>query len=398
MQKIFMGTVAPGVLILGLSACGDGGRDFRPVFLPEDNTFHVGPYIGHTTETSVSIGWETEQQGDTRLHWGEGSSYGQLAEGTPGTMHQVHIDGIEAGRRYHYRACSAGVCTRDLTFDAALPPEIPYTIGIYGDCQDNPDIHRQVVDLLLDERATLAVVVGDLVSDGSVREEYKERYFDPARVFAQVRPRYPAVGNHDRKDIEVAAFIDYAILPEDPGVPQAETSYSFSYGDAFYLVFDNTLDHYDLFFPPVPGNEPPLWLWLNEQVKSPAARAARWRFAFAHYPPGSNCYAADHEYGLPESAVKEYVIPLLKENGFQAYFAGHMHCYERFDFDGFLVITTGGGGGTLEDQSNCDDGFPEARFQSCVHHATFVELGEDRARVRVRNIDGSIIEEFDLAL
>jgi hypothetical protein len=194
----------------------------------------------------------------------------------------------------------------------------------------------------------------------------------------------------------VAAFRDYNIFPEDPGVPQAETSYSFTYGDAFFLVFDNTVDHYDLFFPPVEGVEPPLWVWLQEQAASEAARRARWRFAFAHYPPASNCYEDGHEYGMPESAVKEYVLPLLRANGFQAYFAGHIHCYERFDFEGLLSITTGGGGGGVDDQARCDDGLPEARVQRCVHHATIVELGQDEARVRARGLDGELLEELVL--
>ena len=74
------------------------------------------------------------------------------------------------------------------------------------------------------------------------------------------------------------------------------------------------------------------------QVQSEAAQNARWRFAFAHYPADSNCYPDDHEYGPPESAMRAYVLPLLWENGFQGYFSGHQHCYERFDFDGFSLI------------------------------------------------------------
>jgi hypothetical protein len=385
---------------LGLACLGagcapqDGAGPLVPVFPPEDLTFHVGPYIGHTTQTSVAIGWETLEPGDTRVEWGSSEALGRLAEGPAGSMHQVRIEGLEPGRRYHYRACTGTNCTRTLSFDTAPPSGVPFTFGVYADCQDRPEVHRRVVEQLVAGGAWLAVVAGDTVSHGGVREQYKERYFDPARVFAQVRPRYAAVGNHDRKDVEVEAFRDYNIFPEDPDVPQAETSYSFTYGDAFFLVFDNTLDHYDFFFPLAEGNEPPLWRWLQRQAGSPEARQARFRFAFAHYPAHSNCYPEGHVYGMPESAVRAHVLPLLLQHGFHAYFNGHQHCYERFDFDGLLAITTGGGGGGLEDEADCDDGLPEARFHRCVHHATLVELGPDGVRVRAVDIDGELIEEF----
>jgi len=383
------------LLLAQLAGCGEAGGPPLPEFPQEDTTFYVGPYIGHTGPDFVNIGWETLEEGDSRVEWGESSNYGKVTEGPRGTMHQVKITGLRPGRRYHYRACTKGICSRELFFDTAPLPGTPFLFGVYADCQDNPDIHRQVVDILIENRAWMALVAGDTVSDGSVREQYKERYFDPARRFSQVRPRYPTVGNHDRKDVEVVAFRDYNILPEDPAVPQAEASYSFTYGDAFFIALDNTLDRLDLFFP-LGDYQPPLWLWLNERVTSEEARRARWRFAFAHYPPGSNCYPADHEYGLPESAVRDFLLPLLRENGFHAYFAGHMHLYERFDYDGLAVFTTGGGGGNLDDPADCDDQLPQARLQRATHHALLVELDDQRAVIKAIDIDGAELDRLEI--
>ncbi|MBN2498455.1 MAG: metallophosphoesterase family protein [Deltaproteobacteria bacterium] len=358
-----------------------------------DWTFHVGPYLGHTTTSSVAIGWETLEAGSTRVEYGLDASYGGEVQAEPGTMHQVEVEGLEQGQLYHYRACTDARCTADLTFASAPGPDVPLRFAVYGDCQDRPEVHEQVVEQLLAAEPSLALVVGDTVGDGRNREEFKSLYFDPARRLAHHLPRYAAIGNHDRKDVEAVHYRDYNILPEDPDVPQAETSYSFVYGNAFFLVFDNTLDHYDLFFPPVEGIDPPLWAWMCEQAASEPARAAQWRFAFAHYPADSSCYGQDHEYGPPDSAMRAFVLPMLWENGFHAYFHGHMHCYERFEFDGHLVIDTGGGGGTLEDESNCTDAGPsEARFHSCVYHGLIVDLGCDRAEVSARDVAGQVID------
>lgn len=389
----------------GIFSCSEGGGDGEDC-LPEDRyivpfgeadtTFHVGPYLEHTTTTTVAVGWETLAPGATRLEYGQDASYGQVVEGEAGTMHQVVLEDLSPATRYHYRACSDDTCTGDLVLATAPEAGRPVRFSVYGDTQDNPDQHRLVAQGVMQDEATMAIVVGDTVSDGNVREQFKERFFDPARALAHSIPRWAAVGNHDRKDTECVHFIDYHIFPEDPGVPQAETSYSFVYGDAFFLVYDNTLDHYDFFFPLAEGMEPPLWVWLQEQVASPAARNARWRFAFAHYPPHSNCREDDYEYGMPESAVAAHVLPLLWQHGFHAHFSGHVHCYERLDFDGHLAFITGGGGGGLEPQERCDDGLPQSRVANCVHHHMTIELGCDDARIWARDVEGDLIDELTL--
>jgi hypothetical protein len=363
----------------------------------EDQTFHVGPYLEHTTGTSAAIGWETLEAGDTRLVL-EGPDE-RTIEGPAGTMHQVTINALQPGTTYRYRACTNEQCTRELTFSTAPDSGVPIRFAVYGDCQDNPAAHRKVIDQVMADEANLVLVVGDTVSDGRNREEFKERYYDPARILSHSVPRYAAIGNHDRKDVEAEHYRDYHIFPEDPGVPpsQQETSYSFTYGDAFFLVFDNTLDHLDLFFPIDGVEDPPLWRWLQEQVKSPAAQNARWRFAFAHYPPDAECYGSDHDDGLPGSAMRTSVLPLLWEHGFQGYFAGHVHCYERLDFDGHLAIITGGGGGGLENtEEKCVRELPEARHQACVHHHVTLELGCEHAEVWSRDFDGNIIDRVVL--
>jgi len=386
------------LLITACSESSDGGcrEDDRYIvpFGDEDLTFHVGPYQEHTTTTTVNIGWETLESGDTRLEYGPDSSYGKEVTGDAGTMHQVEITGLKPATLYHYRACTGTECTGDLVFSTAPEDGQPMRFAVYADCQDNPDTHRQVVEQVMADEANLVLVCGDTVSDGQVREQYKERYYDPARALAHSIPRYAAIGNHDRKDFEGGNFRDYHIFPEDPDVPQTEVSYSFTYGNAFFLVFDNTLDHFDFFVPLTEGDEPPLWMWLQEQAQSEAAQSARWRFAFAHYPFDSSCYTENDAETLPEGGMRAYVLPMLWENGFQSYFSGHVHCYERLDFEGRPVFITGGGGGGMED--SCPTDVPESQIANCVHHATLVELGCEQARVWARGIDGSILDQIIL--
>jgi hypothetical protein len=73
-----------------------------------------------------------------------------------------------------------------------------------------------------------------------------------------------------------------------------------------------------------------------------------------------------------------------------------VHCYERFDFDGLLVITTGGGGGGLESEEICTRPVSESRAQRCVHHHTLVDIGCEEAQVWARDYEGNLIETLAL--
>jgi hypothetical protein len=161
------------------------------------------------------------------------------------------------------------------------------------------------------------------------------------------------------------------------------------------LVLDTALSQGELFFP-VGDYEPPLYQWIKEQVASPEAQQARWRFAFSHYPFGSNCKRDDEGHDLQEASVRDHLLPLLWDAGFQGYFNGHRHLYERLEVDGHLVITTAGGGGGLDDIALCDDGIEEARYQQSVHHHVTVDTACDEAQVWARDIDGNVIERLRL--
>ena len=397
------------LLLLGLlAACGSGSGGGQDAGCRDDDThtfsigsrddtFWVGPYIGHTTTTSVVISWETEQEGPSLVEYGPDESYGNRAEVAAGTMHEVEIGGLEPQTLYHYRACSGDTCTGDLTFSTAPRPGSRFRFAVYGDSRTDYDSHHQVAEAIAAAAPVLVVNVGDVVTDGSVREQFKTEHFDPSRRLGHYLPIYVAIGNHEMKEWEVPTFREYFAFPEDPDVPLTELSYTFTYGDAFFLVLDDTLDHVDFFFP-VEGmtEDPPLWAWLKKQAASEAAQQARWRFAFMHYPPDAECYS-EQDYGPPSSAVRNYVAPLLAEHGFHALFAGHVHDYEYMEIAGLPCIITGGGGAGLEDCDNCTRDVPEITRLECRHHFLSVDLGCDSATVRAVDADGTVFDEHTLS-
>jgi len=390
-------------------ASSDSGemRSIEEVYVPppaehkvpvgnEDLTFHVGPHVMHTTPASVALIWESLEAGSTRVEYGPDDSYGSQVEGKTGTMHEVVVPDLKPATIYHYRACTDDVCSADMTFSTAPLPGQKFRFAVLGDSRSDPAAHKAVTQSMIKSEPVVVFNVGDVVGEG-LREEYKEQHFDPTRQLGHYVPIYVAIGNHEWKEADalgtedVPNFREYMAFPVVPELRIHELSYSLMFGDAFFVVLDNTLDGGDIFFE-LAGVEMPLAKWLREQAESQEAAEAKWRFAFMHYPPGSPC----HEDWMNVIATREEILPLLRENGFHALFVGHVHDYERHDWDGFPVIVTGGGGAGLEDISLCQFPLPElVEINSLYHHLT-VDLGDDEAHVRAINLDGQVFDEITI--
>lgn len=350
-----------------------------------DNTFWVGPYVMHTTETTAALSWETQQAESTRVEYGREDGETITMEGAPGTMHQLTLEGLRPSTRYRYRACSGDHCTGDLHLTTAPADGSPMRFVAYGDSRSDPETHARVAARIAAERPSLVFNVGDIVADGRIREQYKEMHFDPTRALGQHVPIYVAIGNHEKLAPE---FFDYMMFPAQPEDPTSEASYGFRWGDAYFLVMDTT----NMFFPAGPL-EPPLWKWLQSEMQRSELRSARWRFAFFHYPPHSVC-EKDAESDSSMNGVRDHVLPLLHENQFHAVFTGHVHAYERLDHEGMLVLITGGGGAGVETDENCGNIVAESRAFAPIYHHSAVDVGCEETVVRIVDVDGSEYERM----
>ncbi len=74
-------------------------------------------------------------------------------------------------------------------------------------------------------------------------------------------------------------------------------------------------------------------------------------------------------------------------------FTGHVHDYERHDYDGFPVIITGGGGAGLEPEEICTRESDSLQLLRSVHHHVTVDIHPESAPVQAVDITG---EAFDV--
>ena len=355
----------------------------RALTLVDDDAFDLGPYLMQTTASSVVVMWRTLEPGSSVVEFGTGTEPDQTVTGDDDrTVHEVTVSGLSADTRYVYRARTGATTSLLHHFRTAPEPRSGFRFTVLGDSQGHPETSEPLFRAMAATNPHFVLHVGDVVSDGTVARQWKEQFFDPLRPLGHEVPTFVAIGNHERQS---DTYFDLVSYPNTGTEPFHESSYAFTWGNGFVLVVDSTQ-----FFWPVGGTETDLSTWVRDTVASDAARDATWRIAATHqsgYSEGWSPGECDGFDGFPP--VRDFLLPLLAENGFHLFLAGHTHAYERGFKDGILQVITGGGGGSLDEW--CRD-WPHVTRFSAQHHWLSVTAGCDALEVRATGTDGGLID------
>lgn len=339
----------------------------------------VQPYLQDMDTDSVTVKWETVEECPGRLVLGPDINYGeQLQEEAPATIHEVTISQLEAGQDYRYRVfpCDDDVPMRgEYGFTTAPAEAGPFTFAVFGDNRSQPEVCAEVCLSIAESEPDLVLNVGDVVTDGTVYEQWASEYFGPISVFSAWIPSYIAIGNHEK---DAHWFYDYVKQP-DP-----ENYFAITYSGARFVLLD-TNDQF--------GPDSIQYAWLMEELASPEYQQADWRFFFFHHPPYSEQWDAPGYTG--DFLVHIFLVPVLAEANVDALFVGHTHDYERGfvpDGQGFFYVITGGGGSPLDQVHNTD--WEQIEFYASEYHHMAVDIDGDIATVSAILLDGSILDQF----
>ncbi len=365
--------------------CRDPIRDRIVDDLP-DETFDLGPYLMTPTPTSISIRWRTvgEEDGAVLLYEPGHETPLELPQSGIGTLHAVTVEGLEPDTRYGYRVRS-GSRTSELHHFYTAPPEGgSFQFAAWGDSQGG-EYFPDVAAAMLADSPHVLLGLGDMVHDGRIESHWKEHLFDPARALLHEVSLFAAYGNHGKNGKLYYDLMGYEHLSVSP---QWESVYSWTWGNAFFLVVDTN----GLFFSI--GDVDTEWsAWIKEQVASPAAQKAKWRIAYAHEPGAVEESKALECDGVLNSGVRVWLLPLLDEHGFHAYLSGHVHIYERTMVGNVVHIIAGGGGAGLEE---CDIE-SDVSVLEVRHHFLRGSVGCDSLRIDAVGLDGEVFDWVELA-
>ncbi len=352
-----------------------------------DETFDLGPYLMWAQPTRITILWRTSEEEDGVVQYGFEDLSQEVRHEENARVHKVTLTDLVPDTRYQYRVTSGGVTSQVHHFHTAVHPGQGFRFAVFGDNQNGPEGFVRIVEQMLAVHPYLLVGVGDHVQEGKKEWQWREQLFDPARALFHEVPLYAAMGNHEQHSPVFWELYAYDHPPGEEGFNLAY--YSYSYGNAFFLVLDtNNL------LCPLGEVDVPQSAWLKEQLASPAARNATWKFAYSHEPGYSESWSpGDCDYD-GNRCIRNWLLPLLSEHGFHAYFSGHTHGYERGRVGDVLHFINGGAGGGLDEW--CKD-LDQTTVVIQSHHFILADAGCDRLRFQAITIDGELVDWVEIS-
>lgn len=303
---------------------------------------------------------------------------------------------------------SKGAAHAQVTFsvpDAALPT--PLIMVAYGDMRftdpselsaTSPAARQALVAKVAAEHPAAIFLNGDVPWHGK-RADYDEFRLE-TRVWSDQKLRvYPALGNHEFSQCEVAQCLDYwwTAFPE----LRDRRWYSVAVGSkvlSIALDTDTSL---------LPGSEQRIW--LEQQIAS-LDKKVRVVLIVLHHPPVADLHSgelADHNPRPNELSLAAYldaVAPTLRARIVVS--AGHVHNYERFEQRGVTYLVSGGGGAKPYEVERTPADLYQ-RSDNPNYHYVRLELHDDRlaaTMIRIANPGAAappvweIADRFELSL
>jgi acid phosphatase type 7 len=216
---------------------------------------------------------------------------------------------LKPGSRYHYQAGSQTNQSWSSinTFDTETADPNHFSFIWFGDTHCFPDSGKLVSLTQQHPDVAFYSIAGDLVSTGLNRDEWDRLFEYSMNTFAG-KPLMPVPGNHDRQDgLGAKLYYDLFSLPKNgPEKVDAESSYSFEYGNALFIMIDATSEVGDH------------TRWIEEKLSS---TKATWKFVMFHFPP--------YNFEEPYLDIQEAWVPLFDKYHVDMVMGGHIHYYMR---------------------------------------------------------------------
>ncbi|SHE67916.1 Calcineurin-like phosphoesterase [Marinitoga hydrogenitolerans DSM 16785] len=199
---------------------------------------------------------------------------------------------------------------------------------VYGDTRYYDKLHRMIIEKIIKENPEFVFNVGDMVENGN-EIRYWNNFFNVIKGLNAFY--YPVLGNHERNS---KIYYEAFDLPVGGG-EYNKRWYSFSYKNAHFVVLDSIISiSSDLFEKQTK--------WLIKDLENNKDKNI---IVFYHYPFWNN---SAQVWRKQNTKLEEKWRPIFEKYNVKLVFNGHVHGYERFEKNGIVYITTGGGGAPFD--------------------------------------------------
>lgn len=355
----------------------------------------VAPYLQWGTTDGITVCFETSRPTTAVVEYGPTADLGSSAwSEEPIKLHHVRIDALEMGTPYFYRVRAHpdddpedGVEVLEtgiLTFQTAADFDTAFGFLVVGDTQNNPKVTKSVSDLAWGHRPNFIIHCGDLVGTGSNKREWVHEFFAGAADILCRYSMFPTLGNHEQN---AALYYDYFTMPEP------EWYYQYNWGNTDFFVVDTNQQ--------ISADSEQV-KWLEGAL---AASEATWKVVYHHHPAWTsdendygNTWKGGSDQGYPP--VQQFLVPLYEKYGVDVVFNGHIHLYERTwpirnrktveAGKGVVYITTGGGGGGLENFAPNRTWFSSNKRVG--HHFMMVNVNGPEMEISAFDLEGRLFD------
>jgi hypothetical protein len=339
----------------------------------------VIPYLQDVRQDSIHILWETSHPTISKARHREvgASTWIETSNENLVTQHNLGINSLNQDTLYEYQVLQEGMTnwiSNTYTFKTSPATDASYRVAIYGDSQKHYEIHTEIAANILRQGPGIILHTGDLVENGTQKNEWYQQLFFPAEPMIANIALYPTMGDHEFVETDPMLFYEYF---EHPG---NDRWFAFTYGCTRFVGLDTNIS---TDFAPNSLQ----YNWLLDEMQSPVFQEALWQIIYFHEPPFTS------GIHTPKLTVQEYLVPLFEQNGIDLVFSGHNHQYERSYKDGIYYIVTGGGGGYLYDFPNVDlNPYSQVRIKSHHHVTLDFDCPSQTLTYQVWNDEGQLID------
>jgi calcineurin-like phosphoesterase family protein/Kazal-type serine protease inhibitor-like protein len=328
-----------------------------------------GPYLQDVRKDRITIVCETDSSDSCTVFWGDGLANSESLSAS-GVHHEGTISGLSPSTCYPYQVTCTGESKPEASFCTAPEPGEPFSFVLFGDTRSNHADHQTVIDQIRTEGVDFVINTGDLVSSGEIEDDWVH-FFEVEDELLHVTPMYPVVGNHEDDDGNIDIYERLFALPSDSS--GKESYYSFSYGNAYFIVIDN--------------QSSVLWAWFLDLTQKNWALAEM--DAANANPDIDHIFVLAHAniYSSKDGRTGDMVLRGMRNDmlakGVKAVFSGHDHHYVRGEADnGLMYITAGGGGAGLYDTKDETEGDPieialpahTVYYSKAIHHYLRIDI------------------------
>ena len=356
----------------------------------------AGPYLQNPSETAMTVMWITDARCTSWVEYGATDQLDQRAFHSEHglidadrTIHRVRIEGLSAGKQYHYRVCSREILKFEpykVTYGETTQGEVhrfrtlsrqspSIAFIVLNDIHQRTDILTSLIRQSASKAYDLVFLNGDILGHIEDEPQVINHVLKPcADLFAKEVPFIYVRGNHEARG-------RYArMLPDYLATPRGRYYYSFDHGPVHFLVMDGGEDKEDT-SPEYSGlvdfdrYRDEQKAWLEKEIRTEAYKVAPFRVVLVHIPP----MPSERWHG-PDDLYHKW-RPLFNQGKVDLVISGHTHRYavmapEEGIRDYPMVI----GGGPKEGQAT----------------VIRVEATRDMLRVVMTRDDGQVVGTYQV--